>query len=146
MNSIPSKSDVGELLDRYLIGLDDEMIDDSWARLLFTDDVRVEFPMSTHEGLEGAADYHRRSLAAFQSTQHLNSPAVVDFTDESTAVFRANLVSTHVHLPGRSKEPLFTAGTLVNGSARLTPDGWRIAALALRVVWTDGQPPDQEVA
>ena len=78
MNSVTAKAEIGGLLDRYLIGLDDEKLDDDWARALFTDDARVEFPMARHEGVGGLADWHRRALDAFARTQHLNSPAVVD--------------------------------------------------------------------
>lgn len=134
-------SGTGTLLDRYLIALDDEKLDDAWARSLFTEDARVEFPMSRHEGITGLADYHRDALAAFERTQHLNSPAVVDVVSDDRAVLRANLVSTHVHHPGAAMEPLFVTGTLVTGEARRTPEGWRLAALSFRVVWMTGTPP-----
>ncbi|MFJ8753437.1 nuclear transport factor 2 family protein [Streptomyces sp. NPDC102441] len=134
-------ADIRTLLDRYLIGLDDEELDDAWAAALFTRDARVEFPMSGHKGLEGLAAYHRDSLAAFAATQHLGSAAVVDIKEEGRAVLRANLVSTHVHRPGAAGGPLFTAGTLATGEARLTGEGWRLAALSFRVLWTDGSPP-----
>ncbi|MFD1273414.1 hypothetical protein ACFQ51_21895 [Streptomyces kaempferi] len=51
----PEESEISTLLDRYLIGLDDDELDDAWARGLFTKDALVEFPMSLHEGLEGLA-------------------------------------------------------------------------------------------
>lgn len=133
--------DIRTLLDRYLIGLDDEELNDAWAAALFTRDARVEFPMSGHKGLVGLAAYHRDSLAAFAATQHLGSPAVVDLKDGGGAVLRANLVSTHVHHPGTQGPPLFTAGTLATGEAEPTGDGWRLASLTFRVLWTDGVPP-----
>jgi hypothetical protein len=133
--------DIRTLLDRYLIGLDDEELDDAWASALFTRDARVDFPMSGHKGLAGLAAYHRDSLAAFAATQHLGSPAVVDVRGEDRALLRANLVSTHVHHSGAAGPPLFTVGTLATGEAELTGDGWRLAALSFRVLWTDGVPP-----
>ena len=141
MNSVTLAAEISSLLDRYLIGLDEEKLDDAWARALFGDDARVEFPMARHEGIEGLADWHRQALEAFARTQHLNSPAVVDLTGEDSAVLRANLVSTHVHHPDAPGDPLFVAGTLVHGEARRTERGWRLTDLSFRLVWSTGSPP-----
>jgi hypothetical protein len=136
-----SSAAVGALLDRYLITLDDDELDEEWVRGLFTEDAVVEFPMSRHAGREGLAGYHRDALAAFAGTQHLNSPAVLDRVDGEEAAFRANLISTQTHHPGAAGEPLFTTGTLVTGRARRTADGWRLTALSFRLLWTTGRPP-----
>jgi hypothetical protein len=145
MTTHDSTADVAGLLDRYLIGLDDDDLDDDWARGLFTADARVEFPMSSHEGLARLATYHREALSAFARTQHLNSPAVVVLAQDR-ATLRANLISTHVHLPGdvpsgAERPPLFGTGTFVTGEARRTPDGWRLSRLSFRLIWMTGTPP-----
>ncbi|MEV8309146.1 nuclear transport factor 2 family protein [Streptomyces flavidovirens] len=131
---------VAGLLDRYLIALDDEELDDAWARSLFTDEAVVAFPMSRHEGLAGLAEYHHASIAAFAQTQHLGSPAVVS-VEGDRAVFRANVLTTHVHHPGGDRPPLFRAGTLASGEAHRTPAGWRMSELSFRIVFTEGEPP-----
>ncbi|MGW2616991.1 nuclear transport factor 2 family protein [Streptomyces sp. NPDC001500] len=131
---------VGELLGRYLIALDDEELDDAWARSLFTEDAVVTFPMSRHAGCAGLAGWHRASLAAFTRTQHLGSPPVVT-VEGDRAVFRANVLTTHVHRPGGDRPPLFRAGTLASGAARRTPAGWRMDALSFEVLFTEGEPP-----
>ncbi|MFF5479740.1 nuclear transport factor 2 family protein [Streptomyces sp. NPDC012935] len=141
MNSVTSAAEISTLLDRYLLGLDEDKLDDAWAGTLFSDDARVEFPMSVHEGIEGLAAWHRQALDAFARTQHLNSPPVVDLTGEKEAVLRANLVSTHVHHPDAPGDPLFVAGTLVHGAARHTEDGWRLTELSFQLVWSTGSPP-----
>jgi hypothetical protein len=137
-------ADIGALLDRYLLSLDADSLDDAWARSLFTENARVVFPVSQHEGLDGLAAFHQQSLAKFAATQHLGSPAVIEVTG-NRASFRANLISTHVHLPGNTppaEQPaLFTAGTFVEGEARRTPDGWRLSQLSFRLVWSTGSPP-----
>lgn len=131
-------AEIGALLDRYLISLDDgRELDDAWARSLFTEPARVEFPMSVHEGLAGVAAYHSEAMAAFERTQHLNSPALVE-VDGDRARLTANLMSTHVH---RFTGDLFTAGTLCTAEARRTPVGWRLCRLSLRLVWKSGDPP-----
>jgi len=131
---------VGELLGRYLLALDDEKLDDAWARSLFTEDAVVTFPMSRHAGRAGLAGWHRASLAAFTRTQHLGSPPVVT-VDGDRAAFRANVLTTHVHHPGTDRPPLFRAGTLASGEARRTPAGWRLNALSFEVLFTEGEPP-----
>jgi hypothetical protein len=139
-------AEVGALLDRYLLSLDADELDDEWAGSLFTVDAQVEFPISRHEGLAGLADYHRDALAAFAATQHLNSPAVV-VVDRDGASLRANLVSTHVHRPDGTSPadapPLFVTGTFVTGEACRAPDGWRISRLSFRLLWMNGNPPPQ---
>lgn len=141
MNSGTAAAEISTLLDRYLLGLDDDKLDDAWARALFSEDARVEFPMSRHEGIDGLAAWHRQALEAFARTQHLNSPAVIDFVGEKRAVLRANLVSTHVHHPDGPGDPLFVAGTLVHGEARRAERGWRLTELSFRLVWSTGTPP-----
>lgn len=132
-------AEIGALLDRYLISLDDGTeLDDDWAHGLFTEPARVEFPTSQHEGLVGIADYHRQSLAVFERTQHLNSPAVVGVAGDR-AWLKANVMATHVHRA--PAEVLFTAGTLMTGEARRAADGWRLCRLSFRVLWVSGRPP-----
>jgi SnoaL-like protein len=132
---------VAALLDRYFVSLDDEDLDDVWARGLFTPDAVVAFPMSRHEGITGMAAYHSTALSVFAATQHLGSRAVVEVTGDS-AVLRANLISTHVHhVPAKGGTPqLFATGTFVDGRARRTPLGWRLSELTFRLVWANGSP------
>ncbi|GHF02221.1 nuclear transport factor 2 family protein [Streptomyces spiralis] len=134
---------VAELLGRYLVTLDDEEPDEAWARSLFTEDAVVTFPMSRHQGRAGLAEWHRASLAAFAATQHLGSPAVVSIRGDR-AVFRANVLTTHVHHPGGDRPPLFRAGTLASGEARRTAAGWRLGELSFRVLFTEGEPPQRD--
>jgi len=140
---------VAALLDRYLLSLDGDELDDEWAQSLFTENAHVEFPISRHEGLDGLAAYHRQALAMFTATQHLSSPAVVELNG-SRASLRANLISTHVHLPGDAAgaepPPLFATGTFVTGEALRTPAGWRLRRLSFRLVWASGSPPRRPAA
>ncbi|MFF8379988.1 nuclear transport factor 2 family protein [Streptomyces sp. NPDC015661] len=139
-------AEIGGLLDRYLISLDHDKLDEEWARSLFTRDSCVEFPISRHEGIDGLAAYHRAALAAFERTQHLNSPAVVVLHGADRASLRANLISTHVHLPAadpsdEAARVPFATGTSVDGEVRRTPDGWRLTRLSFRLIWATGRPP-----
>ncbi|MFJ4717488.1 nuclear transport factor 2 family protein [Streptomyces sp. NPDC088785] len=144
-DSLAARAGVADLLARYFVTLDDEELDDAWARSLFTQDAAVVFPMSEHEGVAGMAGYHAAALSAFAGTQHLGGPAVVELDGEQ-AVLRANLISTHVHharhLSGEgAPAPLFVTGTFVDGRARRTAEGWRLSRLSFRLLWAQGSPP-----
>ena len=146
MTANQSTAEVGGLLDRYLLSLDDGKLDEEWARSLFTADACVEFPIGRHEGIDGIAEYHRNDLAKFERTQHLNSPAVVTGLADGRASLQANVIATHTHpATGQAAagEPpaLFTIGLLVTGEARRTPDGWRLGLLSFRMIWSAGSPP-----
>lgn len=145
-SAVESRVQVAALLDRYLLSLDDEELDDAWAAGLFTEDAVVAFPISRHEGIDGMAEYHRSALSAFAATQHLGSPTLVVLDGADRATLRANLLSTHVHhahhaRPQGDLPPLFATGTFVNGEARRTLHGWRLSLLSFRLLWADGSPP-----
>jgi hypothetical protein len=137
-----SHAAVAALLDRYLIGLDSDVLDDAWTASLFTEDAEVGFPPGVrHVGRVGLSGFHRTAMDAFAGTQHLGSPAVVEF-DGDRARIRCNLISTHVHHadPQGAEHPVFAAGTFLEGAARLTRDGWRLSVLDFRLVWSTGSP------
>ncbi|MFJ5230593.1 nuclear transport factor 2 family protein [Kitasatospora sp. NPDC088391] len=134
------ESEIRALLDRYLIGLDDDKIDDDWMRALFTEDARVAFPISGHRGIDGMVEWHRASLDKFAAHQHLGSSAVLERSGPDRAVLRANVIASHVHHPGTEGDPMFQAGTLATALAVRTGAGWRLAALEFKVLWTRGAP------
>lgn len=143
------RMEIGALLDRYLIGLDEKEIDDTWATSLFTADACVEFPVGKHEGIDGLVAFHRTAMEKFVRTQHLNSGAVVDI-EGGHATVRANLISTQVShtrpdtaVTGPVSPPgsLFTTGTYVRGEARHAAHGWRFQRLSFQLVWATGEPP-----
>ncbi|MEU6406800.1 nuclear transport factor 2 family protein [Streptomyces sp. NPDC046985] len=144
-----SRALVASLLDRYLLSLDEGGLDDAWAAELFVADAVVVFPpASRHQGAAGMAEFHRAALSAFAATQHLGSPALV-VLDGDRATLRANLLSTHVHHPRHARPrgeraPLFATGTFVDGEARRTPRGWRLARLSFRLLWAEGSPPPKD--
>ncbi len=144
MTPSESTAEIAGLLDRYLITLDDEKLDDDWTRSLFTEDASVTFPVGGHQGAAGMGAFHQRTLDAFTCTQHMGTHAFVEIEGGGgTARLRANCTSTHVHRPENAAElgPLFRTGTFVDGRARRTPEGWRLSALSFRLMWKHGTPP-----
>ncbi|RLK53975.1 nuclear transport factor 2 family protein [Actinokineospora cianjurensis] len=139
---------IEELLDRYLAGLDEAEFDDTWARSIFTEDGRFEFPVGGHAGVTGMAGFTAAMMGKWRRTHHLGACHLVEL-DGDLARVRGNLIATHLHpqspppeqLPrGRAPEP-FQVGDRFEGEARRTDAGWRFARLAFEVVWSRGTPP-----
>ncbi|ORW92862.1 hypothetical protein AWB92_14470 [Mycobacterium sp. IEC1808] len=132
------KSEVAELVDRYLCSLDERKFDDEWAREFFTEDAVVTFPIGNAEGIDSIVANTRRGVLQFARTQHLGLNYLVDADPGSSgASVRWNQVNHHVHPDG----DLFTSGTWCEAEFVRAPAGWRIARTAMHVTWTSGRPP-----
>ncbi|MEU6143260.1 nuclear transport factor 2 family protein [Streptomyces sp. NPDC047081] len=135
-------SEISGLLDRYVLGLDYDKLDDEWADGLFAEDVVIEFPVSRHAGIDGLVEYHQRALAMWARTHHVNTPPIVSVTGGS-ATLRANMTSVHVHHEREGEiRPHYVSGTYVTGDAVRTERGWRLSRLSFDLVWKTGNPPD----
>jgi SnoaL-like domain len=135
---------ITDLIDHFLLSLDERVFDEAWARRLFTEDVRSEVPVGEVEGRDEVARQTEAALAQFDRTQHVGANCVIDLDDDGDrARARANLIMTHIHL-AEVRERLgerFVVGGLFDGEAARTVDGWRLRRVAIRAVWFDGQPP-----
>ncbi|BBB01457.1 hypothetical protein RVR_8885 [Actinacidiphila reveromycinica] len=137
------RSEISGLLDRYLLDFDglssSEPRQDTWYGTLFTPDLDLEFPVSGHQGLAGLAEFQRAAKAHWARTHHTSTNHVVDL-DGDTAELAAGLLVTHVHPPESGRADLRT-GSRITARAVRTPDGWRLRALAIRLVWSRGDLP-----
>ncbi|WP_068178432.1 nuclear transport factor 2 family protein [Mycobacterium sp. UM_CSW] len=132
------KSEIAELVDRYLCSLDERKFDDDWARGFFTEDAVVTFPIGNAEGIDSIVANTRRGVLQFVRTQHLGLNYLVDADPGGRgASARWNQVNHHVHPEG----DLFTSGTWCEAEFVRGPAGWRIARTAMHVTWTSGRPP-----
>ncbi|MEV8070545.1 nuclear transport factor 2 family protein [Streptomyces sp. NPDC085995] len=133
--------EIAELFDRYVLGLDHDKLDDEWADALFAKDVVIEFPVSRHAGIDGLVEYHRKSLAMWAGTHHVNTPSVVS-VEGDRATLRANMTSVHMHheRAGQTREH-YVSGTYVTGDAVRTEQGWRLSRLSFDLIWKTGNPP-----
>lgn len=132
------KSEIAELVDRYLCSLDERKLDKDWAREFFTEDAVVEFPIGSTAGIDGIVANARVGVLRFARTQHLGMNCLVDGSpDGNGASARWNQVNHHVHSEG----DLFSSGTWSDADFVHTPAGWRIARTTMHVTWTVGRPP-----
>jgi hypothetical protein len=132
------KSEIAEMVDRYLCSLDERKFDENWARGFFTEDAIVEFPIGNAEGIDEIVADTRLGVLRFARAQHLGMNYLVDGSlrrDRASA--RWNQVNHHVHPEG----DLFSTGTWSEADFVHTPAGWRIARTTMHVTWTFGRPP-----
>lgn len=136
------RAEISGLLDRYLLDFDDlpdPPRDDGWYGSLFTPDLDLEFPVGGHRGLAGLARFQRAAKANWARTHHASTNHVVEVVGDR-AELSAKLLVTHVHPPGSGLADLRT-GSRIEARAVRTPDGWRLRALAIRLVWSRGDLP-----
>ncbi|GAA4785917.1 nuclear transport factor 2 family protein [Streptomyces ziwulingensis] len=122
-----------------------------WDRLtdLFTDDIRLDYTslnggepvVLSRKDVIAKWRGNREGLAA---TQHLISNQLVE-VDGDRAAATAMFQATHL-LPNQLGGPLWTlAGEYRYGLLR-TPDGWRIEALTMSVIWAEGNRNIRDLA
>lgn len=136
------RAEIGGLLDRYLLDFDsrpDPPRDDSWYGSLFTADLDLRFPVGGHRGLAGLAEFQHAAKRNWDRTHHASTNHVVELRGD-TAEVSAKLLVTHVHPPQSGRADLRT-GSRIEAAAVRTPDGWRLRALAIHLVWSRGDLP-----
>ncbi|MBO2452996.1 nuclear transport factor 2 family protein [Actinomadura barringtoniae] len=140
-----------EMVDRYMLSLDEGELDEEWAEAFHTDDVTSSTPLGDGAGLVGLAEATRVALGRYQRTQHLASGHIVDVGGDVAKV-RWNALMVHVHLDStqaaRGEEPggHFDVGGIFEGEVVRGAGGWRFRKLDVRPVWFSGQPPILEEA
>lgn len=145
LRRLTDRAELTELVGRFLRSLDERRIDETWARAFFTDDIRSETPLGDHEGIQAEVAATREALGRYERTQHVGSDHVIDL-DGDRAALGWNAVMTHVHPAGRRTSAPFVVGGRFAAEAVRTPAGWRFRRLAVRPVWTTGQPPNLSVS
>jgi SnoaL-like protein len=137
---LSDRAAIAELIDRYLLVLDDGAFDDIAAHAVFTDDVALEFPPGNHYGVAGVARFTRGFMGHWARTHHHASNYLIDLDGDRAAV-TWNVLATHVH-PDSPPPPAsgnhFQLGGRFEGVAVRQGSKWRLQRLALRVIWTSG--------
>lgn len=147
MTTQTDHAEISMLVDRLFQALDERKFAADRAREFLTGDARMETPLGTSEGTE-AVRATEEALGRYDRTQHIASGIIADVdatAERATASW--NALMTHVHHDatlqerGGEADPLFTVGGRFEADLRRTPDGWRFSRVAVRPVWTKGEPP-----
>jgi ketosteroid isomerase-like protein len=104
------------------------------ATAIFTDDVAIQTPGGTANGVEAAVAQATRNHAKF-TTQHIISNVLIDL-DGDTATARADVVATFIAKDGPMTERSSVAGSYAYELSR-TADGWRVSRLSMTPLWND---------
>lgn len=146
MEAFVDRVQITELIDRYMLSLDEAVIDDEWAAAFHTEDVSAWTPLDQSTGLEGFAGATREALGRYQRTQHFAMNHIVDLEGDRAAV-RWNALMIHVHLDetqesrGEELGGHFDVGGIFQGEVVRTDEGWKFRRLDVRTVWFAGRPP-----
>jgi hypothetical protein len=144
MSAMLDRAEIAELVDRYihlLDSADDPERDDEAYRRVFTDDVRLTFPIGQRQGIAGLAQFQRSAYLCWERTYHQSGNHVIDL-DGDLARVRAQVWALHVEggaePMGVSDAHRFDVGGSYDATAVRSGTGWRIAALEFIVLWTSG--------
>ncbi|PRW64223.1 nuclear transport factor 2 family protein [Actinopolyspora mortivallis] len=144
---LADRLEVSELVNRYVVLLDtqdENGFDPEWPSLIFTEDVRMELPVGTYEGLDGLAEFHYRAKSEFARTHHVSSDHRIVVNGDFATV-RCQMIATHVHRRSERLEngrlPLFRVGGSYEAEAVRTLHGWRFRSWVCRVSWHEGTGP-----
>jgi hypothetical protein len=146
VRELSDRMEITRLLDRYVVLLDTQDangFDESWPATVFTDDVRLVFPIGSHQGLKGLAAFHHLAKTRFDRTLHLSANHGIELDGDRAAV-RLHVIGTHVHrtAPEERTAQLFDIGGSYQGEAVRTSAGWRISRWRFDLVWSAGPGPD----
>lgn len=132
IQKLSDRADISDLINLYgQIG--DERNFERFPEC-FTTDVIGEYPHGRAEGIDAMVELAKGSLGLFVRTQHVISNLVIEFANDQ-ARGRSNLIATHVY----AGDSHFDAGGRYDYNFVRTPVGWRIARVALMVIWTAGR-------
>jgi hypothetical protein len=136
---------IAEIVNRYFATLDDRKLDLKTLNGIFTPDAKIVRPNgSVTVGPQAIGESHTENFKRFRATQHLASGFIVTYVSDTEARFRGNLVALHLWAEGQGdpnvdpNDNYFLAGGVLTGDVTLSPDGWRIDAMANNVVWRRG--------
>src|SRR3954452_2213354 len=125
---------ISDVLIEFARCLDDR----DWHGYLeaFTPEAFLELPFGRFEGRAAIAAHATKGLDGFAATHHVSANHAIEIAGDRARA-RSSLIAAHVPdagAPGRHGD----AGGWYDSELVRTSEGWRLASVALRVVWTTG--------
>jgi len=129
---------IQQLMATYAFAIDAK--DYAGITACFTDDAAVEYAGHSHRvtGRAAIADLMERQLAPLDVTQHMFTNFIIQVECDKGQV-RCDMLAQHIRrgVPGGEK---YMAGGQYSAEVRRTPGGWKIARIAARTLWSEGNP------
>jgi 3-phenylpropionate/cinnamic acid dioxygenase small subunit len=141
------RAEIADTIHHYAIALDTQ----NWEllRSCLADDVEIDYGVMDAEGKRTVSARELVKLAAaaltgFQATQHLLTNYDIEVSgDEATSV---TYMQANHYLPNDQGDNYLKIGGHYRFRLVRTPEGWRIAKVALIVAWTEGNRHVYELA
>ncbi|MDV6263936.1 nuclear transport factor 2 family protein [Rhodococcoides yunnanense] len=138
LQRLVDRMEIQELVERFVVGLDQKSFDIDWARSIFTESGRFSFPNGVHSGVSGMPEFVTITMGRWRGSHHLAGVNLIAIDDDRARV-RGNLIATHLHRD-ENREP-FQVGDSYEGEVVRTEEGWRLAHLRFELIWFHGAPP-----
>lgn len=139
LQALSDRAAISDLCDRYVMHLDKNRDSDAWLDSVFTEDVRLTFPMGEYKGMNGLAAFQEMARTTFERTHHVSSNHAIEL-DGDRAKVRAHLLAVHVRR-GEQTGTHFDIGGHYDAEAVRTVEGWRIRRFTFDLVWHAGERP-----
>lgn len=136
---LEDKVEITDLLNSYAKTVDMASADHvNWPmwETYFTEDCVVTFPFGTHKGRNGLSEWGKAALASFQATHHLSGNFQIELNGDK-AKATTNIIATHLFKKDVPNDH-FTLAGVYEWEFLCTSKGWKIKALKLSMVWTEG--------
>jgi hypothetical protein len=135
LQAIADRHAIADLISGLGLWLDEKRFDE--ARSILSEDVTVDSPAGSTQGIDRVADQARRNHDVDTTTQHVITNILIELAgDEATA--SANVVATFVERAGAAP---YSLGARYRLGAVREPEGWRLSRVQVTPAWSRGSRP-----
>ena len=142
IGALVDKLEIIDVVNSYFHAIDEKHFELQDLRRIFTDDAEVVRPNGlTVIGPQEIGASHEKSLARFESTQHILTGHDTQIEGDMASV-RVNLIAMHMWVGGnqdaRKQDNFFVAGGVITVRLCRIDNSWRISSVANAVKWRAG--------
>ena len=142
LGALIDRLEIVEVVNSYFRALDEKHFDVQHLRRIFTDDAEVVRPNGlTVTGPQDIGDSHEKSLARFESTQHMLTGHDTQIDGDMASV-RVNVMAMHMWVganqDARTQDAYFVAGGVITARLRRSDGSWRLSSVEHAVKWRAG--------
>lgn len=133
------KRDISELISGYFLCWDTRKFDLDSMGEIFTKDAQIKLPPTeVIIGLPAISELHIALSEQFESTHHMTSDVLCNFTSENSASVRCNLSAYHLYTADKRQEKgadFLIVRCVVECSVLRDGEKWRISRLNVKSIY-----------
>jgi len=142
LGALVDKLEIIDVVNSYFHALDEKHLDIQHLRRIFTDDAEVVRPNGLAViGPQEIGASHEKSLARFESTQHMLTGHETQIEGDMASV-RVNVIAMHMWAGGnqdaRKQDSYFVAGGVITARLCRIGNSWRMTSVKNAVKWRAG--------